>query len=70
LPELLPANVADNERWIWIDGDEAPRNAVDEFRKNFRIAESGSYRLRISADSRYTLWLNGKLGALPRPVIV
>ncbi|MEX1048058.1 MAG: family 78 glycoside hydrolase catalytic domain [Akkermansiaceae bacterium] len=47
-------------RWIWIDGDVAPRNAVAEFRTSFQAKGKGAFHLRISADSRYTLWVNGK----------
>ncbi|MEF2244736.1 family 78 glycoside hydrolase catalytic domain [Paenibacillus sp. IITD108] len=48
--------------WIWGAGEESPRNEWRCFRKSFYIGEkdieSGS--LRITADSRYVLFVNGK----------
>lgn len=45
--------------WIWICGEAAPRNTVAEFRKTLRVAGNEPCLLRISADTRYTLWING-----------
>lgn len=45
--------------WIWICGEAAPRNTVAEFRKKFRVAGNEPCLLKISADTRYTLWVNG-----------
>jgi hypothetical protein len=55
-------------RWIWGDGEESPRNEWRCFRQTFEIpAEGGSSAsLRITADSRYVLFVNGtQLGRGP-----
>ncbi|WP_309120884.1 alpha-L-rhamnosidase C-terminal domain-containing protein [Paenibacillus sp.] len=48
--------------WIWADG---PGEDVDvvRFRRAFHLPEDGTYRLnvRVSADSRYRLYVNGAL---------
>ena len=48
-------------RWIWCRGEEAPVNAVADFRMEFRLGKipAGS-RLLISADNRFVAYLNGK----------
>ncbi len=47
--------------WIWGDGEESPRNEWRCFRKTFDVPAQGaeSASLRISADSRYVLFVNG-----------
>jgi len=48
-------------KWIWIKGEAAPRNTVAEFHCRFRAqGPKPGGRLLISADSRYTAWLNGE----------
>ena len=47
-------------RWIWCDGDGADRNVYVLFRRAFRLpAPAPGARLRISACSRYRLWVDG-----------
>ncbi|MFC4601186.1 family 78 glycoside hydrolase catalytic domain [Cohnella hongkongensis] len=47
--------------WIWGDGEASPRNAWRCFRRTFDVPKEGaeSASLRISADSRYVLYVNG-----------
>ncbi|OXS61915.1 alpha-L-rhamnosidase [Cohnella sp. CIP 111063] len=47
--------------WIWGDGEESPRNEWRCFRRTFDVPAAGaeSASLRISADSRYVLYVNG-----------
>ncbi len=48
-------------RWIWSPGEPSPRNFYWCVRKEFQLA--GGFRevkVAISADSRYTLWFNGR----------
>ncbi|OCT14010.1 alpha-L-rhamnosidase [Paenibacillus pectinilyticus] len=49
--------------WIWGEGEESPRNEWRCFRKSFKVpaGEEGSkgISLRITADSRYVLFVNG-----------
>lgn len=52
-------------KWIWYEGfpqNNCGRNEICYFRKKFYLSE-GKYRLRIkvTADSRYKLYLNGKI---------
>ncbi|NIK79164.1 hypothetical protein FHS15_004322 [Paenibacillus castaneae] len=54
--------------WIWGDGESSPRNEWRCFRKSFDVPEesAGTGSLRITADSRYVLFLNGtQLGRGP-----
>ncbi|MGO4495448.1 family 78 glycoside hydrolase catalytic domain [Paenibacillus sp. 2RAB27] len=50
-------------KWIWGEGEESPRNEWRCFRKSFMVpaGEGGSdgFSLRITADSRYVLYVNG-----------
>jgi alpha-L-rhamnosidase len=48
-------------RWIWIPGDPSPRNAWVAMRKTFSLPAGGAAaaQMRITADSRYVLWING-----------
>ncbi|WP_227793461.1 family 78 glycoside hydrolase catalytic domain [Paenibacillus guangzhouensis] len=47
--------------WIWAEGEASPRNEWRCFRKTFAIPADGiAYAsLRITADSRYVLYVNG-----------
>lgn len=48
-------------KWIWYGGEESPRNAYWCSRKSFDIPSgAGRVLALISADSRYSLWVNGK----------
>lgn len=47
-------------QWIWCRGEEKPRNFYLNVRRSFRLggpARRGS--IRVTADSRYRLWVNG-----------
>ncbi|MBW7459293.1 hypothetical protein K0U00_35095, partial [Paenibacillus sepulcri] len=47
-------------QWIWGGEEESPRNEWRCFRRNFEVPENpGETELRISADSRYVLYING-----------
>lgn len=47
-------------KWIWHSGEEAPRNFFWATRKTFTLpARSGKVTLSITADSRYSVWVNG-----------
>ncbi|TVY01238.1 family 78 glycoside hydrolase catalytic domain [Cohnella terricola] len=47
--------------WIWGDGEASPRNEWRCFRRTFDVPATGAEAasLRISADSRYVLYVNG-----------
>ncbi|RCW48929.1 family 78 glycoside hydrolase catalytic domain [Paenibacillus prosopidis] len=54
--------------WIWSEGEESPRNEWHCFRKTFTVTveEWGKASLRMTADSRYVLYINGqRLGRGP-----
>lgn len=47
-------------RWIWAQGDAAPRNFYWCVRKEFDLPQRfRQVRIALSADSRYLLWCNG-----------
>ena len=54
-------------RWIWIEGDENPWNFYLCARRVFELDhEPREARLRITADTRYVVWVNGeRLGQGP-----
>ncbi|BBI31579.1 family 78 glycoside hydrolase catalytic domain [Cohnella abietis] len=57
-------------KWIWGEGEESPRNEWRCFRKTFDVPAATDSRpgasLRITADSRYVLYINGtRLGRGP-----
>jgi len=46
--------------WIWTSGESSPRNGYAYFRKSFSIsAVPEAATIRITADSRYILYVNG-----------
>ncbi|MEI6914749.1 MAG: alpha-L-rhamnosidase, partial [Armatimonadota bacterium] len=46
--------------WIWAEAEESPRNAYLYARKTFDITtDVEKAKLRVTADSRYRLWING-----------
>ena len=48
--------------WIWSDAAGSPRNEWRCFRRSFRLqGPQGPGKLRITADSRYVLYVNGEL---------
>ncbi len=52
--------------WIWTASGVPERNAFVQFRRRFKIPGEDRRKLRISADSRYWLYLDGKyLGTGP-----
>ncbi|MZQ86285.1 family 78 glycoside hydrolase catalytic domain [Paenibacillus sp. 5J-6] len=58
--------MANNEQWqaqwIWSGGEESPRNEWRCFRKQFQLHGEhilGEVRVKITADSRYVLYVNG-----------
>lgn len=51
---------AEENAWIW-DNRPALRNAYVRFRRAFKAAKSDSLILRVSADTRYWIWVNGEL---------
>jgi alpha-L-rhamnosidase len=49
-------------RWIWSPGEAAPRNFYWCVRKEFQLSRGfGKVTVALSADTRYTLWFNGRL---------
>lgn len=52
----------EKSRWIWAQGAERPPNGYVCFRRNFaQDGEVQSARLRVTADSRYIVYLNGRM---------
>jgi len=50
-----------NAEWIWARGPESPRNEWRCFRRNFIAGENAEgASIRITADSRYVLYVNGE----------
>jgi len=48
-------------KWVWIEGEESPKNFGLAARKVINIEDSlKEAKLHITADSRYVVWLNGK----------
>ncbi|SDW78064.1 family 78 glycoside hydrolase catalytic domain [Paenibacillus sp. CF384] len=47
--------------WIWGSGEESPRNEWRCFRKTFQLEQTGTSetKLKLTADSRYVLYVNG-----------
>lgn len=57
----MTSNVAPLSGWIWWSGEASPRNANLCFRKTVTLpAKPESAPIRLSADSRYQLWVNGR----------
>lgn len=49
-------------QWIWSGVEESPRNEWRCFRKQFQLTSdqsTGAYQIKITADSRYVLFVNG-----------
>ena len=52
-----------NARWIWVESDGAPAKKA-WFRREVRSGEPSTGAVRIIADDRFTLWVNGqKIGS-------
>lgn len=49
-----------NGNWIWLEGGSDTENKVACFRKEFTLTETEQPIVRISADTRYILFINGK----------
>lgn len=48
-------------RWIWTEGEPAPRNSYTYFRKKLKLdGNPKEPQILITADSRYQLFVNGK----------
>jgi hypothetical protein len=48
-------------RWIWAEGEPAPRNSYTYFRKNLELDSTPKEaKIHVTADSRYQLFVNGK----------
>lgn len=47
-------------QWIWCDAEERPRNAYAYFRKTFQLEGAAAAPVRVSADNRYLLYVNGR----------
>ncbi|WP_308635375.1 family 78 glycoside hydrolase catalytic domain [Paenibacillus silvisoli] len=45
--------------WIWDGGEASPRNAWRCFRKSFDYAGGGDTKVKLTADTRYVLYVNG-----------
>lgn len=58
------ADVNWQAQWIWIDGPDAPRNYYLCARRELDLpgpsTDEARYRLHISADTRYRLYINGQ----------
>lgn len=64
--KMHPLRQSPGETWIWTGSTTAPSNSFVRFRRSFRRPGADVVLLRISADSRYWLYLNGEyLGAGP-----
>ncbi|HEY3416690.1 MAG TPA: hypothetical protein VGM23_07380, partial [Armatimonadota bacterium] len=46
--------------WIWTDEAAADRNVYALFRRTFMLASPGRLQLTITADSEYTLYIDGR----------
>lgn len=48
-------------KWIWAQGEAAPRNFYWCVRKEFELPKKfGKLTITLSADTRYALWVNGR----------
>ncbi|HOO55458.1 MAG TPA: family 78 glycoside hydrolase catalytic domain [bacterium] len=51
-----------NAGWIWCEGEESPGNFFVYMRKSFNMpADAAMGSIRVTADSRYRLFVNGRL---------
>src|SRR5690349_9725356 len=58
----MPVSFSESASWIWDDGEPSPRNAWRWFRRTFDLANAApDATIRITADTRYRLWVNGTL---------
>ena len=55
------SNCMNNPCWVWAGFAVPKRNAFVSFRRAFSAREGQRLSLSISADSRYWLWINGKM---------
>lgn len=50
-----------NSKWIWHGGEKSPRNSYTYMRRTFTLDSRAQEALvKVSADSRYKLWVNGR----------
>ncbi|MGC4193251.1 MAG: family 78 glycoside hydrolase catalytic domain [Thermomicrobiales bacterium] len=55
-----PVTFSSAAQWIWDGGDPSPRNAWRWFRRTFDLTTPApAATIRITADTRYRLWVNG-----------
>ena len=59
--ERVPTAAPTAARWVWVRSDEPERNVFHWFRTGLDVASPGGHVLRIAADSRYRLYVNGTL---------
>ena len=60
--KIMQGSAFEKAVWIWRQG-VAGNDEYCDFSESFEIRDTGSYRLRIAADSNYTVYINGALAA-------
>jgi len=60
--EVYPTGPAWEANWIWDGGEPSPHNFYLYVRKEFELpADAVSAKIRVTADSRYILYVNGRM---------
>ena len=62
----MKKEVFSQAKWIWIHGENKP-DEYAEFIFDFDGEEKGAYKLYLTADSNYNVYLNGKLVGFGQP---